>query len=87
MALRRDDGRVSWARDRVEAERRPQQIVVDGVATKIWNVRTSTFQIEGAPACNYWLMPHEESNGELGLALSCAHAVGGLPSHMLRCVK
>ncbi|MBK6517291.1 MAG: hypothetical protein IPG04_25050 [Polyangiaceae bacterium] len=65
----------------------PQQIVVDGVATKIWNVRTSTFQIEGAPACNYWLMPHEESDGDVGLALSCAHAVGGLPSHMLRCVK
>lgn len=65
----------------------PQQIVVDGRATTIWNVQASSFQIEGAPACNYFLMPHEESAGEVGLALSCPQAVGGLPDHMVRCVK
>jgi hypothetical protein len=65
----------------------PQQIVVDGVATKIWNVQHASFQIEGAPACLYWLLPHEESKGEVGLAISCPKEVGGLPAAMLRCVR
>jgi len=65
----------------------PRQIVVDGKATKIWNVLHASFQIEGAPACNYWLLPHEASNGEPALAISCPQPVGGLPDHMLRCVR
>lgn len=49
----------------------PQQVVVDGAATKIWNVQHSSFQIEGAPACLYWLLPHEESAGERATTPRC----------------
>lgn len=65
----------------------PQQIVVDGLETKIWNVQHASFQIDGAPACTYWLLPHEESGTEVGLAVSCSEPVGGLPATMVRCVK
>lgn len=65
----------------------PQQIVVGELRTTIWNVGHSFFQIEGAPACTYWLRPHETSNGAVGLAISCPQAVGGLEARMLRCTK
>ena len=65
----------------------PQQIVVDGKRTTIWNIGHSFFQIEGAPACTYWLLPHEESGGAVGLTLSCPQAVGGLDARMIRCLK
>ena len=65
----------------------PQQIVVDGKSTTIWNVGHSFFQIEGSPACTYWLLPHEESGAAVGLTLSCPQAVGGLEARMIRCTK
>ena len=65
----------------------PQQLVVDGKATKIWNVRTSSFQIEGSSSCHYWLLPHEESDGKTALAVSCPKGAASLTGEMLRCVR
>ena len=65
----------------------PQQIVVNGQRTKIWNVAHSFFQIEGSSACTYWLLPHEASDGAVGLTLSCPQVVGGLDARMIRCTK
>lgn len=81
--------RVSFEGPAEESKRTsdPQQLVVDGARTTIWNVGHSFFQIEGAPACTYWLLPHEESNGDVGLTLSCPKPVGGLEARMIRCTK
>ena len=61
--------------------------MVDGKATKIWNVRTSSFQIEGSSSCHYWLLPHEESDGKTALAVSCPKGAASLTGEMLRCVR
>jgi hypothetical protein len=61
----------------------PQQIVVNGAATTIYNVRTASFQVEGKLACEYHVGPHEMSVGEKGLVLRCPDAIGALPADKL----
>jgi hypothetical protein len=56
----------------------PQQIVVNDVPTKIFNIRTASFQVEGKLACQFFLGPHEMSVGEKGLVLRCPDAIGAL---------
>jgi hypothetical protein len=63
------------------------ELVVQGGATKVGLLKHATFQVEGGPVCTYWLLPHETSEGEVGLALLCPEPVGGLPASMVRCTK
>jgi hypothetical protein len=63
------------------------ELVVGGRATKVGLLRHASFQVEGGPACTYWLLPHEASAGEVGLALLCPEPTGGLPANMLRCTR
>jgi hypothetical protein len=63
------------------------ELVVDGRSTPIGGLAHATFHVDGGPACTYWLLPHETSEGAVGLALLCPEPAGGLPSGMIRCTK
>jgi hypothetical protein len=66
----------------------PQQMMVNGVATEIYNVRTARFQVRGKLDCQFDLGPHEMSVGEDALAIRCPDAIGALPANKLvLCLK